>query len=92
MKALLARSRDAISASSLVRRPAPGGSYPELIADGELGDIIQFSGRYWADYARVARIPGLPPCADFRDGLRGLKILAAIAESARSGGIAVPTA
>ncbi len=64
MKALLARSRDAISASSLVRRPAPGGSCPELIA-----------ARYeWLELGPYGYLPTDPGQLADEVGKRGLRV------------------
>jgi predicted dehydrogenase len=52
------------------------------------GDMFGYQARAFLD--QVGGIPGLPPCADFRTGLHGIAVLDAIAESARSGGAAVP--
>ncbi len=48
------------------------------------GDMFGYQARAFLD--QVGGITGLPPCADFRTGLHGLGVLAAVAESARSGG------
>lgn len=54
-----------------------------------LADMFAYQARAFLD--QISGIPGLPPCADFRTGVRGLSFLAAITESAR-GGTAVKTA
>jgi predicted dehydrogenase len=52
------------------------------------GDMFSFQARAFLD--QVCGIPGLPPCADFRAGMHGIAVLAAVAESARTGGAPVP--
>jgi len=50
-------------------------------------DLFAFQAR--AMLEQIAGIDGLPPCPDFDHGVRNLKILAAIIESAQTGGAAV---
>ncbi|HTT52704.1 MAG TPA: Gfo/Idh/MocA family oxidoreductase [Streptosporangiaceae bacterium] len=51
------------------------------------GDMFGYQARAFLD--QVCGITGLPPCADFRTGRHGLGVLAAVAQSARSGGAQV---
>ncbi len=51
-------------------------------------DMFAFQARAFLD--QIGGIAGLPPCADFRAGLHGLGVLAAVTASARSGGAPVP--
>jgi predicted dehydrogenase len=50
-------------------------------------DMFAYQARAFLD--QIAGSNGLPTCPDFRDGLRGVAVLDAVAKSARSGGAAV---
>lgn len=54
------------------------------------GDLFTFQARAFLD--EIAGIKELPACATLADGLHGLRVLAAVVESARRGGEAVPVA
>jgi predicted dehydrogenase len=54
------------------------------------GDMFTFQVRAFLD--EIAGIKELPPCATLADGLHGLQVLAAVVESARRAGGAVPVA
>jgi predicted dehydrogenase len=51
------------------------------------GDMFAYQARAFLD--QIGGISELPPCPDFRTGLHGLAVLAAVAESARSRGAQV---
>jgi predicted dehydrogenase len=51
-----------------------------------VADMFTYQTRAFLD--QIAGIGALPPCPSFRDGLHGLAVNAAVAESARAGGAA----
>jgi predicted dehydrogenase len=50
-------------------------------------DLFVFQARAFLE--QVAGVDGLPPMPSFADGLRNLRLLAAVTKSARSGGAEV---
>ena len=54
-------------------------------------DLFVWQARAFLDQVAGAGAPGaLPPVASFEEGLRGVRLLRAVVESAKSGGADVP--
>jgi predicted dehydrogenase len=52
-----------------------------------VAELFAYQARAFLD--QIAGVDGLPPCPGFRDGVHGHRVVAAVTESARSGGAAV---